>query len=311
MPRVLITGSGGFIGNWLADRAVARGTEVIATYRHQRPTGQTAEAAHLVQRDLAEGLPDIAPVDLIVHAAANTHLNPNLNVQDYIRSNVEATARIIDFARSCPTPPIIIYLSTLTVYGDITVTKLEEHTPCVNPNVYGQTKRLAECLLADAPELPVVIFRLPGVVGPEYFKPWLGKVLQSFLAQQPVEMYNPTAPFNNVTDLDEIDRLIVHLVKQGIKLGTNVVNLASTQPVTVAQAVQLLKRSVGSSSPIRRCEGSERSFQISTDRLRECYGYVPASTAEVIRRYAEANYANFSDHPVPHSERTVSDQIPV
>ena len=310
MPRVLITGSGGFIGNWLADRAVARGNDVIATYRHRQPTGQTAEAANLVQLDLAEGLSNIAPVDLIIHTAANTHLNPDLSVQDYVRSNVEATTRVVEFARSCPTPPIVIYLSTLTVYGDVTVTKLTEHTPCVNPNVYGQTKRLAEALFTEATELPVVIVRLPGVVGPKYFKPWIGRMLQSFLDEQPVEIYNPTAPFNNVTDLDEIDRLIGHLVRQGIELGTSVVNLASTRPVAVDEAVQLLKRSVRSNSPIQRREGSQPSFQISTDRLRERYGYLPASTADVIQRYAEANCAFLSDHHVPRKVRTVLDPVP-
>ena len=90
-------------------------------------------------------------------------------------------------------------------------------------------------------------------------------MLQSLLDEQPVEIYNPTAPFNNVTDLDEIDRLIGHLVRQGIELGTSVVNLASTRPVAVDEAVQLLKRAVRSNSPIQLREVSQPSFQISTD----------------------------------------------
>jgi len=58
-----------------------------------------------------------AGVQVVIHNAADTSFIAH---RDTGTTNVEGVQRLIDFARSCPRPPLIVYMSTASNVGDVT-----------------------------------------------------------------------------------------------------------------------------------------------------------------------------------------------
>ena len=290
MARVLITGSSGFIGNALVDHLAGIGHDVIALYRRNPPRRAAVGRVTAIRRDIADGLDELPAVDCIIHAAADTHLNPELTARDYVRSNVLGTCNVADYAKQAASCPWVLHLSTITVYGRIDGPVLDEATPSVAPNLYGQTKRLAEEVLAESDGgFASLSVRLPGVVGPGYTTPWIGQVLDSCLTDRPVEIHNPDAPFNNIVDTEEIARLFDHLLRRGGIAGHDTVNLGATEPLSVRRAVDLVRTLADSRSDIVARASAAASFLIDTTKVQTRYGFKPAPTADIITRFVKAN----------------------
>ena len=98
--KVLITGSGGFIGRNLVHKFLRIGSSVTALYRSTMPRLHGCEARlALVQHDLSKPLPEntqaLEGIDLLIHAASHTHITPNSTMEKYLRSNIEGMKNII------------------------------------------------------------------------------------------------------------------------------------------------------------------------------------------------------------------------
>jgi len=289
--RFLVTGVGGFIGGSLAETLVTGGHEVIATYRKTLPrlTG-ASERMRLVAMDLAESWPSVDPVDVVIHAAAQTHLIPDATAWDYVRSNILGTLNLLRYVKAVR-PRLIVMLSTLSVYGEVLASRLEEETWLNRPELYGATKYVAELAMREAAStLPVLCVRLPGVVGKGYFTPWLGGLVCAASRHQGVRIYNPQAPFNNVVDLVELKRFIMHVVGRGLS-GWEVVNLAAAEPMSIRSVAELVVSLTGSHSSIveEMPRSARTSFVISIERLKKRLLFHPASTRAIIHRYVAEN----------------------
>lgn len=288
--RILITGSGGLIGGSLAQAFLSDGHTIIATYRKTAPRVTEASGRlHAVQADLAESCDVLAPADVVVHAAAHTHLVPNSTARDYVRTNLLGTLNLVDYAKAVR-PKLFIYLSTISVYGDVMAGELVEETPLHKPELYGATKYAAELMVREAGEVfPTLCVRLPGIVGRGYFTPWVGQMLQAAIRHEPIRIYNPDALFNNVIDLQELKRFIAHLIDHGVS-DCGLVNLATDEPMRIREVMQLIISLTGSRSRVLVMGRAEkRSFSISTARLRDRLGFHPATTREIIHRYVLEN----------------------
>jgi nucleoside-diphosphate-sugar epimerase len=180
MEHTLITGADGYLGRVLAARLL-RTTDDRLTL-----TVRTADPGRRVALSGALGDPDprrveIVPADVrdpdpfaavepagvttIVHAAAVTAFNVDLATARAV--NVEGTARLAAFARTCPRLTRLLALSTLFSAGRRTGTVAEsEHDDTAGfVNHYEWSKWAAERrLLADAPGLPLTIARLATIV---------------------------------------------------------------------------------------------------------------------------------------------------
>jgi len=290
--RLLITGAGGLIGGYLADLFSSQGHEVVATYRATVPKSlATAPKIKFLKLDIVEGLERIGPVDGIIHAAAHTHLIPNSTAADYIHSNVTGTLNLARYAKSVD-PRVVVYLSTLSVYGSIETSELQEDTPLNRPEMYGLTKYMGEMILREhADSFPTVCIRMPGVVGRGYFTPWLGSVLKRAARNEPITVYNPDSLFNNVVDLMEVQAFIAQ-VTETEQTGFKVVNLSSVEPINVRQVVELVVSTMGSSSPILEEQSTRQSFSISTEYLMREFDFQPSTTRDIVERYVSENRAS-------------------
>ena len=289
--KVLLTGAGGYVGNSLVQFFAERGTEVYALYNLTFPAHMDTRV-HLIQADLGVKIEDLEPVDIIIHCATVHPFSRRLpNALDYVDSNINATRNLLDYGLSC-SAKLFIYLSTVTIHGNILVKELNENTPQHEPNLLGMTKYLAERVVETyADRLPSVILRLPGIVGPELLalqRPWLCSVLQKAIRNEPIRIFNGSSPFNNVTDITDIGNLIVLLMEKW-NSGVDIFNLAAQSPLELNQVVQNIINQTQSDSEIIEEQNNKNSFFINIDKVLNQLQFMPKTTEAMIQRFVQEN----------------------
>jgi nucleoside-diphosphate-sugar epimerase len=147
---VLVTGAAGFLGNAVARRlAGARDVEVVATDVVAADIPGTVD----VSRDIRDGLGDVLAthrIETIVHHAFVIQQSRRPAVAHAV--NVEATARLVEDARSAGVATIV-YPSSTTTYGAWPGTGLHTEDEPLRPLpgfLYSAQKAEVEAMLRDA-----------------------------------------------------------------------------------------------------------------------------------------------------------------
>ncbi len=177
MPRTLVTGATGFIGQRLVERLVERGDEVACLVRAtsrvepleelgvERVVGtlddQSELAAAVRQAFGGRG------VEVVYHLAGLTH---GSRLEDFMRVNAEGTERLCAAmveARQ-DDPPVVVLVSSLAAAGPSPPgVPHTEATPPAPISKYGRSKLAAEVAARRyANQLWLSIVRPPAVFGP-------------------------------------------------------------------------------------------------------------------------------------------------
>ena len=168
--RVLVTGAAGFIGSNLCWTLAQRGATLFAL--DDLSVGKEENLrdfrAEILRGDIRTfPYETLGKLDAVFHQAAIT----DTTVTDARRIssiNVEATRRILDYAKKSRCPKVV-YASSAAVYGKGTVPMKESHTPSP-ANLYGESKsemdRLAMEFAKENPEISLVGLRYFNVYGP-------------------------------------------------------------------------------------------------------------------------------------------------
>jgi CDP-paratose 2-epimerase len=195
----LVTGGAGFIGCNLADRLLHKGRPVVLLDNFSRP-GSRLNSDWLQQRDdgglltVREG--DVRDADLmqsvvadagtVFHLAAQTAVTTSIaDPRADFDTNVLGTVNVLEAARSCSPPPVVLYSSTNKVYGDLEdQVILEEDTRYVMPELphgvpetatlaftspYACSKGAADQYMltyAETYGVPAVVLRQSCIYGP-------------------------------------------------------------------------------------------------------------------------------------------------
>ncbi len=168
--KVLVTGGAGLVGMNLRLELARRGHEVIAT----DITAFDRDDPELVQMplddvDSLETVVKEGRIEAIVHAGAIS--GPMMLRDDpaaIVRTNITATAGIIDVARRLSVPRFV-FCSSISVYGDGGPTILNEDAPLRPSSLYGASKVAGEQLLrgfAADHGMSGVSLRIARVYGP-------------------------------------------------------------------------------------------------------------------------------------------------
>lgn len=282
----LVSGSSGFIGANLCLK-LALYDEVYAVYHETPPALTYPSNIHPVPFSRIGELAGLRGIDTVVHCAA---VHPNSlpkppSMEKYVHVNCLLTKKMAEVANSLSVRQFL-YMSTISVYGDVKTSCLDEGTPFFIPGAYGTSKYMGELIMKEVSTAHKRIsLRLPGVVGRSSCNAWLCGVKQRALNNLPIELYNPDALFNNLTDIDEIARF-VNLLPGTSGPEYDVLNMGTSEPVTVLEAVKRLIELTGSKSTIELSGLSRDSFYISTEKLSNEYGFIPVKTIDCISRYS-------------------------
>lgn len=290
--RILISGAGGFVGRHLAVTMARNGHDVVALmYRTFPPELAKEPRVRLEQVDLARA--DVLPADsfdaLIHCAAAIPSTVPD--EAELMRINVEGTRRLFDHALRSGAR-VVIFCSSIAVYGRIEEKIVEATTPVHEPNAYGRSKLEGERLLDELSRtnegLRALSLRLPGVVGLGSHDNFLSDTMARLLADEEVIVRNPDALFNNVVHIHDLARF-AHDLLGALPDGHRVVTIAANDPLRIRDVVRIMEAAAARIGAVRYGQGG-RPFLIS-NAAALALGYRPATVRDSVQRFAEARAA--------------------
>jgi len=298
--RVLVTGVSGFAGSFVANALALANFAVVGVHRRQTTflaRLSKVAAIELVCADVANVANLPGPFDAVVHVAA-TSPAPAIRPEEMIVDNVQATSALVGAAKAwrCRS---FVFFSSISLYGTVARSVLDEDSPIVNPDVYGATKILSECLLADdGAQLPGLALRLPGVLGPGAHRNWLSRVASRLLVGQTIEAFCLNAPFNNAAHIADVSALIVTVLRRGWT-GFDAVVLGARGTITVHEAINRLAKGLGVTPRVQECPAPKSSFTISSQRAIDRWGYDPMEIGCLLDRYAGEVRASVQTENLP------------
>ncbi len=164
-PRLLVTGSTGFIGSALLQHATARGLACAGLAR--RPTIVPGVDSHAGRIDDPAAVRlALRGVGVVIHAAGLAHQRGRVDEAGLIRANVDGTRTVIGESARAGVAHVML-LSSVSVYGR-RYTSPDETCEPRPESPYGRSKWEAERIAtreAEAAGLPLTILRPSTVIG--------------------------------------------------------------------------------------------------------------------------------------------------
>ena len=224
------------------------------------------------------------PFDAAIHCAA-TSPGPGIADEMILTDNIEGGLCLLRQLQAAGCAKFV-FLSSLSVHGDIDVASVSGDTPISNPDAYGRSKHAIEVALAEyAKVMPSVSIRLPGIVGPGAARNWLTQVKAKAQRDDDIAVFNPDAPYNNIVHVDELVSFVATLV--GADLRESVVcPVGADGKISVREAVELLVATMESTSRMQVDNAVRNSFTIDNTAAL-ALGYEPLDVSTVIKRYAK------------------------
>jgi nucleoside-diphosphate-sugar epimerase len=202
--KILITGATGKIGQEIANNLEKSGIKVI---RHSKSNIDADWVADLTNDNCLE-----APkCDYCIHAAGLTP-NSSKNLNDYLESNVVGSYNLINKLNKSGCKGII-YLSTISVYGDVKEEVIKENSIISSASHYGISKYLGEQIILKS-EIKAIILRLPAVIGKYHGNTWVEKMINLAKNNENIHYSNPNANFNNIISTNSISLFCEKLIKK-------------------------------------------------------------------------------------------------
>jgi UDP-glucose 4-epimerase len=213
---------------------------------------------NIENRQLVAELVDDA--DIVIHLAAAVGVK--LIVESPVKTietNVNGTQLILEAA--CKKRKLVLTASTSEVYGKNTNVPFHEDADLVlGPTTkgrwsYAASKALDEFLALSywkEKKLPVIVVRLFNTVGPRQTGRY-GMVLPNFvksaLDNTAISVYGNGKQSRCFCDVGDTVEGLIRLMDTGRSIG-EVINVGSTEEITIESLAQRVKERTGSSSPI-------------------------------------------------------------
>jgi nucleoside-diphosphate-sugar epimerase len=163
--KVAVTGGAGFIATLLARQLLAQPVAIggadpadvaellLADLTAPPPDLAADPRVRAVTGDLATAMPGVGPVDAIFHLAAVPSGGAEADFDLGMHTNVDGTRAVLEHARRLSTPPVLVFSSTLAVFGTDpaigTVGTVGDDTLPRPQSSYGIAKFIAEQFVAD------------------------------------------------------------------------------------------------------------------------------------------------------------------
>jgi nucleoside-diphosphate-sugar epimerase len=280
--HVVVTGAGGFVGGFVAHRLVEQGFTVTAITRRAR--AQNLARLTYRQADLTQ--PDALPerFDAIVHCAAETPARcPDPDA--LYTSNVAAMQHVCERALKT-SARTVLFTSSMSAYGTISVPVVNENTPSQDPDPYGRSKLEGERMLAEAVARGVpsaLSIRLPGTVGRGSHDNFLSHALERILAGEAVTARHRDALFNNIVYVGDLADFFAAWIASP-RPGYSMTNIAACDPVGIGDLFSLLFAHAGKPERITFSEDGKAPFQISLEHVTRL-GYRPATVRDSVAAF--------------------------
>ena len=282
MQKILVTGSAGFIGFYVAKRLLEKGDRVVGldnlnnyydvNLKRARLAQLTAVPAFgFVKMDLADGegvrqLFQAENFDLVVHLAAQAGVRYSLtNPQAYVDANLVGFANVLEGCRSSKVRHLV-FASSSSVYGANTRMPFSVHDNVDHPvSLYAATKKANELMAhvyAHLYGLPCTGLRFFTVYGP-WGRPDMALFLftRAILEGRPIPVYNHGKMRRDFTYIDDVVEGVIRVAERIPEPnpewcsdrpdpGTSsapyrIYNIGNHDPVELIKFIEILENKIG------------------------------------------------------------------
>jgi len=287
MVEVLVTGGAGFIGSNFVRYALRTHPDWRVTTldkltycgRLENLQDVMSDPRHrFVQGDIADAAisaPLVRDADVVVHFAAETHVDRSLqSAGEFIQTDVFGTFVLLEAARQAPHLKRFVQISTDEVYGSVPTGESTETDELKPRNPYSASKagadRLAYSYFATY-HVPVIITRASNNYGPNQFPE---KVIPLFitnaLENKGLPLYGDGLNVRDWLHVDDHCRGVDLLIEQGqsgevynIGGGNEVRNVELTKRI-----LQLTGKPSSLITPVADRVGHDRRYALNTSKLK-------------------------------------------
>jgi GDP-6-deoxy-D-talose 4-dehydrogenase len=278
--RVLVTGAGGFTGQYLCALLRARGYRVFGLTENV-PAGVDEVEANLLDRTSMQAAIGAAAPDRVVHLAAIAFPGHARNDEIY-RTNLEGSLTLLEaLADAGHGKGGVLLASTATVYGAVDSAAIEETSPLHPGTHYAISKQAMEQMARlFAARLPITVVRPFNYTGPGQREPYLvPKIVRHFAEGAAFIELGNVDVVRDFLDVRAVVDLYARLIGTPAAAGQTV-NICSGAGRSIRSIVTALEGITGHSIEIRVNPqfvrvGEPRQMVGSTARLHGLVGAPP------------------------------------
>ena len=293
--KVLITGSGGFLGSHLVERCVEAGFKVRAFVHYNSRNFHGWLESSPVYKELEVVAGDIRDYDSVLAASEGCdtvfHLAALIGIpysyvspQAYIRTNVDGTYNVLQACRTLQTPNVLV-TSTSETYGSAQYVPIDEKHPAVGQSPYSATKIAADQLAISYHRsfgLPVKIVRPFNAYGPrQSARAIIPTVITQILAGKRELSLGNLAPTRDLTFARDTAAGFLAIAKHD-GLHGDPVNIGMGWEISIGDLVQKIAALMGvevataSAAERQRVAASEvERLLADASKLRNATGWAP------------------------------------
>ena len=287
--NIWITGCSGFLGTRLANH-FAKQHQVTGISRRDCVASQSV-SIDLTKRDSPREIEKLssesgAP-DIVIHAASKQPGHGDL--ADFVDANVHATSNLIEGLTLQP-PRLIVYTSTLSVYGRPSVIPVDESAPAGGTLPYGATKRWSEQLLETFQRYSrIVVLRLPSLYGAGQADSFIDGLARTAQLGDSIELFSRGELVRDALHVSDVVRAIDNCIALPPADPFSILNLGCGQRIATSEWAEALVDALGSKSAIIPVDREASQFDLYADisAARQQIAFAPMSLAESMKVYAD------------------------
>ena len=288
--NIWITGCSGFLGTRLANHfakqhhvtGLAR-RDCTAATRSVAINLSTTESPRLIEKLSAEaGSPDV-----VIHAASKQPGHGDL--ADFVDANVHTTSNLIEGLTLQP-PPLIIYTSTISVYGRPSIIPVDESAPAGGTLPYGATKRWSEQLLETFQRYSrIVVLRLPSLYGAGQADSFIDGLARTAQLGDSIQLFSRGELVRDALHVSDVVRAIDNCIAKPPAPAFSILNLGCGRRINTSEWARALVDALGSKSAIIPVDREAPQFDLYADisAARQQIAFAPMSLAESMKVYAD------------------------
>jgi dTDP-glucose 4,6-dehydratase len=259
--RVLVTGGAGFIPSNLVRHLLAATPHDVVSLDAMTYAGNLENLAEVMSherlsfvqgdiRDAATVEAIVREVDVIVHAAANSHVEQSIKegAREFVSTNIEGTRILLDAIREAPVD-LFVLLSSCEVYGTGLYDPIDEEHPLNPRSPYSATKagadRLAYAYHATY-GLPVVIIRPFTNYGPsQHPEKMIPRFITQAIGDEPLTIHGDGKASRDWVFVEDHAEAIATVIEAGDAVAGESINVATGEGKSVDEIAELVLDLVG------------------------------------------------------------------
>ena len=288
--NIWITGCSGFLGTRLANH-FAKQHNVTGLARRDCAAATKFVSIDLSKPGSARQIEKLSaqsgPPEVVIHAASKQPGHGDL--ADFVDANVHATSNLIEGLTLQP-PRLIIYTSTLSVYGRPSVIPVDEAAPAGGSLPYGATKRWGEQLLETFQRYSrIVVLRLPSLYGAGQADSFIDGLARTAQLGDSIELFSRGELVRDALHVSDVVRAIDNCIAQPPANPFSILNLGCGQRITTSEWARALVDALDSKSAIIPVDREASQFDLYADisAARQQIAFAPTSLAESMKVYAD------------------------